>query len=303
MTIILADTNIIFPQVVWDLYRDSLSKTESGGKLTFNTNIQESLLEKAIIDSEKTYTELTKQLSSNSLTDIYLTQEIHIQVSNLYQQIKSNIEQRGNMHLFTQFSKLTPENQKITDEKIYVKLQLCEDRLDQLNSITKTYKLPHTANYFLLNEFLRALKDDFFDLTKEKHNYDYGADMQLATTAIYENLVNGTKAKIISNDNDVINMVSATYIILQKSKNVLKGTSYSNHLNNPDIMPELLKFTKTGIIEQIDLVNKGNELINFSGFEGHTETAKKSEYNSLVGRFANFLNNYTNRLKEIDQNK
>ena len=301
MTLILADTNIIFPQLVWDLYKDHLSKTESTGKLIFNTSIPESILEKTIFDSEKIYSEFQKQMTSKNIEKIYLTQEIQKQVFNLHNNMKLNIEQRKNMHLFAQFSKLAPDTQKEIDEKVYIQLRSCEEKLDNLFGITQEYTTPNTATYFIINEFVRALKDDFFDLTKEKHNFDYGADLQLATTAIYESVVNGNKPQIISNDNDILNMISASYVVLHKARHTLKDTDYNLNLQNRDVMPELSKISLTGVIESIDLMDRGNEILIFPGYEGFIDSTKKSGYNSVVGKFATFLSNYTNRLKETNR--
>lgn len=299
MNLIFADTNVLIPQSTRELYKTQLAKTDPKGKPIHNSHVSKTSLEQAISDIEQIKTQLDQELISTDSDNILVTEGIQKQVSPIFQQIRGNIEQRTNIHLFTQFSRLTTDAIKFNDEKGYSRIKDYDLLISSLETMTQMYPLPTNTSYFLLNEFLRSVKDDFFDLTKEKHTYDFGADLQLATSAIYESCVNGNKIKVFSNDNDVINMISATYAILNRARNIMRGTKYFNHLNNPDLKPELNKLSERGI-EIIDTLTKGDELIvTFPGYDGTLDDNRKSEYQTITGKFGTFLRNSLYRLREI----
>lgn len=296
--IIFVDTNIIIPQVAWDLYRLNLNQyKESGTHLTDNIKIDEGRLEQALRETQAV-------LDLLDHTDgMSVTKGVYKQASFKINDIRDNVHRRRANYIFTEFSRIISEPLKEKNRNIYSQLVEYHGVLGELEDLIRRrgYSTPSDESYFLLANFVRALNDRFFDITKEDHKFDFNTDEYIVVACLFESIVNSADVHVYSNDSDVMGLLGISCAVFEKVAPLMR--THAHFRNFYDHMPQLFSLRpQSPEPVETDYLVRGRDLVKYlSGFEdtSYLEKAQMREYQSKLTSFTNFLDKSIFELIEL----
>lgn len=291
--IVFFDTNTLLLNPHWDLYANELHRfKEKSNHLEDNHKIDAEKLEKAtkaaqiitdLFDSNPSRVRITKGVGKQALLKI--------------DDIVGNIQERRKSFFYFEFNRTIPVKLKQDSKEIFPKLINYRNILEKLrgNIENSRYQRPKEEIYQTLFHFLEGLHY-FFKIGKENQGFDYNTDKGLNLAALYETL-KGNKVKVYSNDKDVIEAISAAYVLLDKIK-MLMLPEMARFYENPI---EICKLGQSDPHEQIsvDIQEEGQRIVRtLPGGETYLNETEKKIYNQTAGKFALFLETMIDEFKE-----
>ena len=299
-TITFLDTNILWPSEQWSIYKNHLDRRKSGSgadpekNLSGNIDIPTSDLERAIMSSEFTNDLL------DSIKDSKITTGVIKQVKKQIQNNVQNIEWSGQNFLFTQFNAILNRGRD-ENYQIYNSLLRYKESITRLKSMLPDKEYSENLKsvpYFLIKDFFKDLAD-FFDVRKENHNYDEDTDIELASTVLFEGIAENRNVRVISNDQDILNTISAAVYILFRSSPLLSNNEHFNFFfgNMPKIYT--MYDREKGFIEE-DLLKKGETLTKtFKGFTLPMGSEQIPSYHKKATDFTFYLSKHIKQLDSL----
>ena len=297
--LVFVDTNIILPSTSWEFYDSQLNKyREDSNNLTHNIEINTSLLKKTIWDLKFINEILSKQNAS-------FTKGVIKQSKRKIEQICENVETRRQTHIYTQLNQLLSPGIRERDDRNYgLLIQYKNTLLNMVENIdAMKYDRPQKESYFLISSIIREIKDKF-DIVKDNHEFDFGTDQEIVSSAIYESIFNNRKVSVYSNDKDISNLISTAYAVLSILRPDFENfKEMENYYTNP---PKMFKVQYPSLKErEIDTINEGKEiLLGLGGYTGaNLEEKEKAEYKKVITSVGNFLDRIYPELVESLKDK
>lgn len=291
------DANTVIPDSGWDLYRHFLVKTKPGSSHRIsNSDIEETALVKAMDD----LVILRKYLEGRN--DIVLTQGVVRQASVTIDNIAENVIERSNNYIFIEFNSLIPLASKERGKRVFQGLQEYSRDLNLLKESFGKYAYvnPKEEPYFIISNFVRALKDVFYDLVKDNHNYDFNVDEFITVASLYESIANKKAVKVISNDGDIARMLGASYCVFEKVKPVIgNNENFDFFFAHPPEVYNWKDYPRDPV--PVNIREKGRECIEiFSEFDlkRTLSDAERDNYYLKATKFTNFMQNSITELEK-----
>lgn len=299
-TLTFLDTNILLPSEQWSFYKNCLDKRKAGSgadpekNLSRNIDIPLQDLEEVIKISEDTIKVL------ECIKDVKITNGVMDQATRQISNALQNIKWRGGNFLFTQFNILL-KSARADGYAIYDLLINYSDRLTKLNdmitSVAYTQDLK-SVPYFLIKDFFKDL-ENFFEIRKANHIYDRGTDIELASSVMFQSIVEKKNVRVISNDSDIINTIGAAiHVLLSSSPLLRENPNFEFFLeNNPQVYT--LHEREKGLAQE-DVIKRGEDATKyFKGFSIPIRQDKVPDYQRKATDFTFYLERNIKQLDEI----
>ena len=225
-TRVFVDTNILIPTYHSDFYNKELYC--ANGKIT-NANIDVDALTSLVDSTRKSKEKIAP------IEDLSVTLGVREQSKYFIDKVKEQIGNRKQSYLFAANNYLLSEGVRNTNELVYEGLLAYSDELSSVESLMneKKYK-PIVGDWEIIYyKFIQAV-GQFFDVSKDNHNFDYGTDENIIVACLHNNMTKGRNVSVISNDNDVSNYLSVVTALMHNSKSILsREPHFKNFFENP----------------------------------------------------------------------
>jgi hypothetical protein len=304
---IFLDTNILVPQSHWDFYKDELNqfkppKNGSGQPYLENiTSLNEGNIERVINDAEG-----VRKLVDSIEDRMLVTNGVHNQSISIIDNTLNNIQKRREEYIFIQFNQLIPEAARKKTAYLYGKLIEYAGLLSRLKTDIRSHEYTYEPEelYFQLMSFVRTLRDKL-EVGKADHPYDHYTDEEINICSLFYTLSNYGEAEIITNDGDVLDLISASGAVLENMREIISTNPRFNYLLAH--MPKAYKIPspESAETQEIDTRQRGSMIVKgFGDYKANVlmDDMQKREYFARLNQFKRFLDfSMTSLMNSVDK--